>query len=135
MTAAAKDAVAPTVRPGCQRNEATAGCSTRSHRTRLSSDAAAIGHASHAPAAGTDLLGVGYLACSGAPSAPSLPCVAFHVPRRAGPRPRRLIGNSEGKKSKSRVGPLPLTVTVDSGRIQSVRRINRGRHVIGVDVG
>jgi hypothetical protein len=46
MTAAAKDAVAPTVRPGCQRDEATAGCSTRSHRDRLSSDAAAIDHAS-----------------------------------------------------------------------------------------
>ncbi|AQL02823.1 Protein FATTY ACID EXPORT 1 chloroplastic [Zea mays] len=46
MTAAAKDAVAPTVRPGCQRDEATAGCSTRSHCDRLSSDAAAIDHAS-----------------------------------------------------------------------------------------
>ena len=90
MTAAAKDAVAPTVRPGCQRNEATAGCSTRSHRTWLSSDAAiGHGHASLAPAAGTDLLGD----LASAPSVP--PCVAFHVPRGKAEAARRLIGREE----------------------------------------
>jgi len=66
MTAAAKDGVAPSVRPGCQRKDATAGCSTRSHRARLSSSAA-IGRDPDSlpvaqPGAETDLLGD--LACS-----------------------------------------------------------------------
>jgi hypothetical protein len=120
MTAAAKDGVAPTVRPGCQRNEATAGCSTRSHRARLSNDAAAIGHASLAPAAGTDLLG--YLPLLLPPSLWSVDSVrvAFDVPRLAQGR-GGWVGS--GGKRKGRVGPLALiTVTVDSGRIQSVAK-------------